>query len=321
MAGVTVLGASGFLGSAVGRRLVAAGGPVRLVGRTFPPGLTRLADHTAEVEVWSLDLREPDAVERAVGDSTAVVSLVADFGGADSWRREADADAESVDLGVLERVVGHLRTTALAQPAALVFASTAALSRAAPDAERTSYELCKRRGEDLLNTATIDGVVRGTSLRLSSLVGVGKCESEPGAGSVRAFAEQALAGQPIGLWASGDVRRNLLHIEDAAAAVVAALDHLDRLAGRAWDVGAVDGVSLAEIAGLVTRTTARVTGCPPVSVTRVAPPIRVTAHDLTDCVLDTRGFRAATGWKPRHGLVTAIEDTVLALADRPMIAR
>ena len=309
---VTVLGASGYLGSAVTRLLLMSRCRVRLVSRRAPHGIVDEFEHREDVEVCQLDLRRPDAVEHAVRDSDHVICLVADLKSDRSWRRDDSPAAESVDFGVLERVIEHSR--AAFKNRSVLFASTAALSRPGDDAARTPYELCKRRGERALFDATNEGAVRGASLRLASLVGVPQGASEPGMGAVRAFAERALSGRPIELWTSGNVRRNLVHVDDAAAAVLAALQHMERVAANTWDVGAQVGTPLAEIAGLVTDAAARVTGQPPAPVVQVTPPPTATAHDLTDGTLEVGRFQAATNWSPIRSIAEAIDETVTALA-------
>lgn len=314
MTQVTVLGASGYLGSAVSRLLLTRSCRVRLVSRTSPHRTVRSSEHREDIDLCRIDLRQPGAVEYAVRDSDLVICLVADLESRHAWRREEDPDAESVDLGVLERVIE------CSVPRSVLFASTAALSNPGADEARTPYELCKQRAERALLDATKHGVVRGVSLRFPSLVGVPQGASEPGMGAVRVFAERALSGQTIDLWASGDIRRNLLHVDDAASAVLAAVRHVDRIAGDNWDVGAAKGTPLAEIAELVADAAARITGQPPTPVVRVAPPTTAAAHDLTDGKLEVARFQAATNWTPRRSAATAINETVAALANTLGIA-
>ena len=310
---VTVLGASGYLGSAVTRLLLTHKCPVRLVSRTRPDGIIRESERSEHVEICQVDLRQPDAVENAIRDSDQVICLVADLKNDHSWRRDDDPDAESVDFGVLERVIEDSRSTLRSR--SVLFASTAALSRPSTAETRTPYELCKQRGERALLDATTEGVVCGASLRFASLVGVPHGGSEPGPGAVRVFAERALAGLPIELWTSGDVRRNLLQVDDAAAAVLAGLQHVGRVAAGTWDVGALDGTPLAEIAALVTDAAARVTGQPPTPIVQVNPPPTAAAHDLADGALDVSRFQAATNWAPQRDVAEAIDETVAALAN------
>ncbi|EPH43886.1 putative UDP-glucose 4-epimerase [Streptomyces aurantiacus JA 4570] len=167
----------------------------------------------------------------------------------------------------------------------------------------------------MLKQATADGLVRAVSLRLPTLYGLAP---RPGGerGVVAAMTRRALAGQPLTLWNDGTVRRDLLHVRDAAAAFAAALDHADALAGRHWPVGTGEGVALAELFTLIAWTVAEHTGEPSVPVRTEPPPDGAVGADQESVRVDPSAFHGRTGWRhairPRPG----VRRTVAALVTR-----
>lgn len=70
-----VTGGLGFLGAALTRGLVAAGHRVRVFDNASRGSLERLGDTAADVEVMTGDIRDPDAVRRAIRDTDVVCHL------------------------------------------------------------------------------------------------------------------------------------------------------------------------------------------------------------------------------------------------------
>ena len=101
---VAILGASGFLGSAVSARLSRQRVRLRLVSRRLParpPG-------PAPVERLSRDLTDPRQVRESVADVDAVLPLVL-YAGRGTWRLTDDESAaEQVNVGVVRAVLAAL---------------------------------------------------------------------------------------------------------------------------------------------------------------------------------------------------------------------
>ncbi|MFI5807679.1 NAD-dependent epimerase/dehydratase family protein [Streptomyces sp. NPDC051561] len=328
---VVVLGGGGFLGSAVVRELAGRAVRVRVVSRTPTP-----LPHggPAEVTGWLADLTEPGETARAVRGADAVLHLAARFAGAASaaggggsanWRVAAgDEAAEAVNVGVMRDVVRALegRTGPGPLPVVLFTGSTSQAGVTArvridgsePDDPVGVYARQKLAAERLLTDASARGVLRGAGLRLTTVFGHGPHSTVADRGVVSAMARRALAGQPLSLWHDGTVLRDLLYVDDAARAVVAALGRPAELAGRHWLVGTGRGVPLGEVFRDLSGAVARRTGAPAVPVVPVAPPHQSEATDFRSVEVDSTAFRAVTGWAPRVGLREALERTVAALA-------
>ncbi|MEZ3182533.1 NAD-dependent epimerase/dehydratase [Streptomyces pimonensis] len=319
---VAVLGASGFVGSAVIREL--ARRPIRLRAVARRP--TPIPDDArAETEVLSVDLTDPGALAAAVENADAVLHLVACIGGEATWRiSDGDTLAERVNVGLMEDLIDVLRTrTGQGPPPAVVFAGTT-LEVGLPDRTRIDgserdapqgvYGRQKLAAERALKRATAEGVVRGVTLRLPTVFGQGPESTVMDKGVVVTMVRRALAGEPLSMWHDGTVRRDLVYVDDAAGAFAAALDHVDALAGRHWLIGTGRGEGLGEVFTAIARTVARHTGRPAVPVVSVEPPVEAEAVDFHSVEVDSTAFRSVTGWRPLVPLQEALERTVTSLS-------
>jgi nucleoside-diphosphate-sugar epimerase len=278
---ITVLGASGFIGSSVVAALAGRGARVRPVGRR------------------EADLSVPGALAPVVTGSDVIVHLVAHTGGTGNWRDpDADPGARHLNEGLARELVDVVRAEARDRPPVVLFASTA-------HSADNAYGRQKVAAEDTLCAATEDGVLRAVPLRLTTVFGVGRDR-----GVVSTMIRRALAGEPLTMWHDGSVERDLLYVTDAAAAFTAALDHADVLAGRTWTVGSGTGVPLGDILRAVAERVSHHTGRPPVPVVRVDPPAYATAADFRHVRADAGPFRAHTGWHPATDLRTALDHTI-----------
>ncbi|MFC3453308.1 NAD-dependent epimerase/dehydratase family protein [Amycolatopsis speibonae] len=310
---ITVLGASGFVGSAVTRALARQPIRLRAVARrrvTPPPG-------RAETTVVASDLTDRAALADAVAGSDAVVYLLLGEGG---WR--AAEDAERVNVGVLRDLVEIVGDGGGPPPVVVFGGSTSQvgvpprepLDGTEPDHPATPYDVQKLAAEQFLKKATADGRVRGISLRLPTVFGETATEgANHDRGVVSAMARRALDGLPLTIWGDGTVRRDLVHVDDVAAAFTAALEHPDPLAGGHWLIGAGRGDRLGEVFRLVAKEMSEHTGKSPVDVTCVEPPPHAPETDFRSITIDSTPFRAITGWRPEISLSEGVRRTVAAL--------
>ncbi|WP_409491146.1 NAD-dependent epimerase/dehydratase family protein [Amycolatopsis sp. cmx-11-12] len=312
---ITVLGASGFVGSAVTRAL--ARQPIRLravARRRFTP-----APGQAEITVAAADLTDRAALADAVAGSDAVVFLLLADGG---WRAAETEEAERVNVGVMRDLIDVIGGTG-GTPPLVVYGGAASqvgvpprepIDGSEPDHPATPYDKQKLTAEQLLKDATTDGRVRGISLRLPTVFGEATApDANHDRGVVSAMARRALEGQALTIWGDGTVRRDLVHVEDIAAAFTAALATPDPLVGGHWLLGAGRGDQLGEVFRLVARELSERTGQDPVDVTCVEPPSHAPETDLRSVTIDSTPFRAITGWRPEISLSEGVRRTVAAL--------
>ncbi|MET7395846.1 NAD-dependent epimerase/dehydratase family protein [Dactylosporangium sp. NPDC005572] len=311
---IVVLGASGLLGTALTRRLAERPVRLRLVGRraaSVPPAAR------AEVEVLATDLATPGALAAAVEGADVVFHLVAFIEGASTWRVGADDPvAERVNLGLVHDLLDAVRDGGTGRPPVVLFAgsmSQAGRSRRSridgsePDRPLTTYDRQKLAGEQAIERAHAAGSVRGTTLRLATLYSQGTDPTALDRGVAAAMTRRALSGEPLTLWHDGTMLRDLLCVDDAAAAFVAAMDHIDATGGRHWLVGTGLGTSVSDLFGTIAKVVATHSGRPPVPVVSVPPAAHAMATDAIDFVLDPSAFCAATGWLPRVSLQEGLD--------------
>lgn len=302
---VVVLGASGYIGSAVVRELSRRRIRLRAVARgpfTVPAG------GRAVTTVVRADLTEEGAVADAVRGADAVIHLVAHMTGRGSWRSAAsDPRAERVNVGLVRDVIAQCTVSpGGGPPPTLLLASTNQVADSGP--QRSVYARQKAAAEGHLLDATARGAVRGVALRLPTTVG-----SE--AGVAPAMAGRALSGEALTMWHDGTVRREFLDVGDAARAFAVALDHAAALDGRACAVGG-HVVALGDLFRAIAASAAPHTGRPPVPVLSVEPPDYAETGDFRDLDVDSSVFRDVTGWRPEVPLDRAVDDVVSALARR-----
>ncbi|MEQ0558577.1 NAD-dependent epimerase/dehydratase [Amycolatopsis sp. NEAU-NG30] len=311
---VTVLGSSGFVGSAIAAVLARRPIRLRLVARRPAPVP---AHAVADIEVRTADLTTPDGLAGALAGADTVIHLVKDSAG---WR---EARSERVNVGVMRALLDHFGTRA-GPPPAVVFAgsssqvgvpSSVPVDGSEPDRPDTPYDRQKQAAEELLAAATADGTVRGVTLRLATVYGHVSPAGPPDPGVLSAMVRRAIAGEPLTMWHDGTVRRDFVHVHDVAAAFAAAIDHASALAGRHWLVGTGHGERLRDVFGRIARLVSERTGKPEVAVRSVAPPDTATPTDLCDMVVDPSAFRAVTGWHHQTALADGLERTVAALTN------
>ena len=317
---VVLLGATGFIGSAVLRELCRRDVTVRAVSRGVP---VVPPEPRAWVEPVSADLAETGAVTELVADADLVIHTVGYIAGAGTWRIEGgDEAAERVNVGVVRELVETLSRRP-GPPAGVVFAGAVSqvgtpdhevVDGSEPDNPRGEYNRQKLAAERLLLHAHTVGVLVGTSVRLPTVYGYTPDSTTRDKGVMTTMVRRAVAGEPITMWHDGTVRRDLLHVSDAASALVRAGDRLDRLGGRHWVLGSGTRTPLGEAFKTVARLVATRTGAPPVDVLTVPPPAHAEVGDFRHLTVDASGFRAATGWHPTVPLDDGLASTVQFVA-------
>ena len=222
-----VTGGSGFLGSHVVDAARAAGHTVRSLDVRPSPWSTR-----ADEEVEG-DVRDPDVVTRAAAECDAIVHLAAV---ADLAAAERDpAAAEAVNVGGTANVLAAARAAGIDR---VLHASSIYVHARTGGA----YRATKRAAEALVRGA---GDLRTTVLRFGSLYGPRADEGN----AIRRILLQALGERRIDFWGDGTEVREYVHVYDAAALTVAALD--ERHTGATLHLTGRQRVTTRELLDLV----------------------------------------------------------------------
>lgn len=317
---MSVLGASGYLGSVVVARLAQLPVRLRAVSRRRGP----VPDQTvADVEVCPADLTDSRCLADAVADADVILHLGKHSGG---WRDADSPEGERVNVGIVRDLTEILgRRRAAGPPPLVVFAATTSqvgrppehpMNGSEPDRPETAYDRQKLTAEGLLKAATEASVLRGVSLRLPTIFGQSWLSSVPDQGVVTAMARRAIAGRPLTMWHDGTVKRDLVYVEDAADAFLAAMREPQDLTGRHWLVGTGRHDTVGAVFRTVAASVAEHTGEPAVPVTSVPAPAHAPVIDFLSVTIDPAPFQLASGWHAQTALDEAVDRTVAALLER-----
>jgi dihydroflavonol-4-reductase len=248
---ILVTGASGFVGSAVARRLIKAGHEVRVLVRASSSRLN-LAD--LPLAIVEGDLRDPDSIARAMTGIRYLFHVAADYR---LWARNPD------DI-VRTNVEGTRAVMAAAQRAGverIVYTSSVATLKAQPDGKPSdetfpldaahavgAYKYSKVVAERLVLSMVAEQKLPAIVVNPSTPIGPGDVRPTP---TGRIIVEAAAGRMPVYV----DTGLNLVHVEDVAAGHLAAFQK--GRVGERYILGGQDvllGNMLAEIARLVGRT-------------------------------------------------------------------
>jgi CDP-paratose 2-epimerase len=329
---ILVTGGAGFIGSNIADRLASDGHRVIVYDALLRPGVERnLAwlqeRHGDRIGSVAADIRDEDALAKVVIEAKAVFHMAAQVAVTTSLADPRDDFSINIagTLNLLEAVRRY------APEAPLVFASTNkvygdladldfplqdgrywpadpataahGIGEARPLDFHTPYGCSKGAADQYVLDYARSYGLRTAVLRMSCVYGRRQMGTED-QGWVAHFLIRALEGQPITLYGDGRQVRDILDVEDAVAAYLAAWERIDQVKGRAFNLGGgpANAVSLRQLLDHIGTLTGR---DPDVTYSDWR------AGDQRYFVADTGAARAALGLPaPR-----AWQDGVARLAD------
>jgi UDP-glucose 4-epimerase len=293
---ILMIGAAGFVGRSLSRRLLAAGvaveGIVRSPTSQVEPG----------VRVHTGGLEDGATLRTLVERCDAIVHVAS--ASTPSASRVAPSIEALLNLAPTLRLLETLQDSptkplVYMSSGGAIYGSPAldAVPEDAPLAPQSYYAAGKASIEMFLQAyaRAFAGVV--TVLRPSNVYGPGQ-PHYVAFGVVRTMLQHALDGTPMEIWGDGRVVRDYIHIDDLVDAFVAVLSAPP--SNRTYNVGAGVGHSLREVLAEVELAAGR-----PIEVH--FRPAR--AIDVPRIVLDTRRIKAELGWSPKVTLPEGIADT------------
>lgn len=306
-----VTGAAGFVGAVLARRLLADGHPLTLLVAPGGDGW-RLAELHDEADVVAVDLRDADAVERAVGRARPELVFHLAAHGAYSWQRSLPRMIETNVAGT-----AHVVEAAVAAGArAIVNAGTSSeyglKDHAPPESElpepNSAYAVTKA-------AATLYGgwVARSretavTTLRLYSAYGPWE---EPRR-LVPALVVHGLERRLPPL-VNPATARDFVYVEDVAEAFVRAAEHARPGDGAVYNVGSGTQTTLRELVEAA-RSVLAIAEQPSWG----SFPAR--GWDTDVWVADPRRIEAELGWRARTSIADGLAATARWLSARPPLA-
>jgi CDP-paratose 2-epimerase len=324
---VLIIGGAGFIGSNLAYWMLQHGRRVRLFDNLSRPGtdrnlrwLKRIGGPQLEVQV--ADTRDLSAVRRAVREVDQVFHLAAQVAvtlSVEDPRLDFEVNLRGT-LNVLEAI------RSLENPPPLLFTSTnkvyGDLSELRVKPNRSRYEPedphlkskgiaedrplqflspygCSKGAADqyVLDYAQTFGL-KTVVFRMSCIYGPRQFGTED-QGWVAHFLIQSIRGQPLVVYGDGMQVRDILYIDDLVRAFVLAQESIERLSGKAFNIGGgpQNTLSLLELLDLIERISGR------------RPEVRLDKWRVGDqryYVSDTRRFQAATGWSPSFDVAAGI---------------
>ncbi|HEY1982592.1 MAG TPA: hopanoid-associated sugar epimerase [Xanthobacteraceae bacterium] len=215
---ILVTGASGFVGAAVAKSLVAAGHPVRVLVRPTSPR-TNIADPRLDVAVG--DLRDAGSIERAMKDVRVLFHVAADYR---LWARHPEEIVHTNVEGTRLLMAAALR----AGVERVVYTSSVATLKARPGGEPSdetfpldvkqavgAYKYSKVAAERVVEAMVADQNLPAVIVNPSTPIGPGDVRPTP---TGRIIIEAAAGRMP----AYVDTGLNFVHVDDVAAGHIAA---------------------------------------------------------------------------------------------------
>jgi dTDP-L-rhamnose 4-epimerase len=350
---VLITGGAGFIGRAVTRELLGRGHEVRILDSLIEQvhgDRERPEDLPGEAELIRADVRNGDAVARALKGIDSVVHLAAEVGvGQSMYAVERYTSVNDVGTAVLfEKLIDDPVRRIVTASSMSIYGEglyVDADGHPVQDARRRprtgesqSWDPVDARGRPLTPAATPEWKrpdlasiyalgkyvqerttfimseaygMEGVCLRLFNVYGPGQALSNPYTGVLAIFASRLLNGQPPMIFEDGEQRRDFVHVGDVARAFAEALE-LPQAAGEVFNIGSGADRSVTEVAQELAGAMGR---------SGIAPQIvgKSRIGDIRHCFCDTGktagqlGFRARKDF--REGLAELAEWVAVQTAD------
>ncbi len=335
---VLITGGAGFIGSHLADTLLASGHRVRALDNLTEQvheGGARPGYLSPEVELVVGDVRDAEAVGRALDGVDAVVHLAARVGVGQSMYEPAEYTATN-ELGtavlcqaLAERPVRKL----LVASSMSVYGEGTGPARTREQLERGDWEpaagpaptpetkqpelasvyaLSKFQQERLCLLFGSAYGVPAVALRLFNTYGPRQALSNPYTGVLAIFASRLLNGRPPLIFEDGLQRRDFVSVHDVAGAFALALGS-PAADGRVLNVGSGSSVTVLELA----ERLAAVMGV------EIRPEAtgRYRMGDIRHCFADISLARELLGYEPKVELEQGVAELVEWLAGQPAVDR
>lgn len=292
-----LLGGTGFLGTALARRLVAEEWDVHVVGRR------PLKSAAVPVPSWfnyQASLDDAIVLRKLLSHYPTLVHLAS--------TTTPSTSAQSPAREAEENIIPTLRlleVLAEFEPARLIYISSGGtlygnptvlpVSETHPLQPLSNYGVGKVAIEGFLKVYAKQHGEQITILRPSNLYGPEQ-PLRQGFGVIRTMLEYAQQGKPMEFWGDGETVRDFLFIDDWVDACIRLMK--PNAPTGIYNVGVGEGCSLNSLRAIVERVTGRelkVHWKPSRSV------------DVSGIVLDSTRLRKATGWTPKVSLEEGVK--------------
>jgi UDP-glucose 4-epimerase len=308
-----VTGGAGFIGSNCVRALLERGHAVRVLDSFATGRRCNLDDLAADIELHEGDLRDVEAVQRAV----AGVQMVFHFGALPSVQRSVEDPATTHEVNV----TGTLNLLLAARDAGverLVLSSSSSVYGDTPTLPKqedmlphplSPYALSKLAGEHYLRIFHHLYGLKTFSLRYFNVFGPRQDPKSHYAAVIPLFIDALRQGKPVQIDGDGGQTRDFTYVADVVAGNLACMTAPDAAAGGVYNIAWGYRTSINELAGEI----ARLLDVPLQTVQR--PP---RAGDVRDSQADSSRARELLGWQPTVPFEAGLQQTIDWFAANPM---
>lgn len=339
---VLITGGAGFIGRSVASELLRRGCHVRVLDTLIPQvhgDGARPSDLSDDAELVRADVRDGEAVARALHGVDSVVHLAAEVGvGQSMYEVERYTSTNDVGTAVLfeqliEKPVRRVVTASSMSiygeglyrdvEANFVEGAERGILR---DGQR-NWDPLDREGRPLMAVATPEWKrpnlasiyalnkyvqertthimagaygIEGVCLRLFNVYGPGQALSNPYTGVLAIFASRLLNGQQPMIFEDGEQRRDFVHVRDVARAFADALV-LSQASGHTFNIGSGQDRSVTEVAQALARAMGK-NDVEPVIVGKAR------TGDIRHCFCDTRLAADRLGFVAREDFDEGLAD-------------
>ena len=286
---VLVTGGAGFIGSNLVKTLVANGCEVTVLDNLSSGHQTNL-DPFPQVRFIEADIRDPDAVDKAIQGATVVFHLAASVGN----KRSIDnpiSDAEINVLGtlrVLEAARKHKVPKLVASSSAGIFGElkTLPIREDHPIEPDTPYGSTKLCSEKLCLAYSKLYELEAICLRYFNVYGPNQRFDAYG-NVIPIFAFQILRGQPLTIFGDGEQTRDFVNVADVVQANLKAA--ATRNVSGAFNIGSSSRITINRLVTLLRAASG-------IEPTVIHGPPR--PGDVRDSLADIRAAAATLGFAP-----------------------
>lgn len=353
---ILITGGAGFIGSHLADELLEAGYAVRALDNLSPqvhgPGARRPEYLDPSVELHVGDVRDPDAVRKALEGVDAVFHFAALVGVGQSMYEVARyAEANTVGTAVLMEQLGKRRVERLVVASSMSIYGEGlylgADGKARPGAERSREQLQARRwelhgpdGEPLRPIPTPEWKppalpsqyalskfdqekmclmlgraygIPAVALRFFNAYGPRQALSNPYTGVLAIFASRLLNGKPPLINEDGFQRRDFVAVADVARACRMALEK-EGAAGHVFNIGSGRNHTVLDVASALAKLLGR-----PGLAPEVTGAYR--AGDIRHCFADISLAHSLLGYEPGTGFDEGLAGLAAWLEGRQAVDR
>ncbi|MBI4665240.1 MAG: SDR family NAD(P)-dependent oxidoreductase [Nitrospinae bacterium] len=303
---ILVTGGAGFIGASLVKRLVAEGARVTVFDN-FSTGSRKAVDGCGATVIEG-DVRDPQAVERAVAGHDAVAHLAGHADVAESIKDPM------LDFGV--NVAGSLNTLMASVKNGVkrfIFASSSAAVGEAPQPvdensplkPLSAYGASKMAVEGYLSACHASYGIQTAALRFSNVYGPGSMMKSD---VVSVFFRNALEGRPLAIYGDGGQTRDFIYIDDLCRAIILTLENGRHNAGgpniwgSAYQLGSGTETSINSLGDMVKRVVERHAG-----ITAPIEYLPPRPGEIIRNYADISNFSRVFGFKPETALPEGLE--------------